>query len=257
MNEPFVIKNVRQVFNGVLKPGVLSSNPQGRACDALVFFTEGKTAYDFSYATINAETETVIYLPKGSVYRMNIEKRSKYICVDFDFEHSDTPRTAEVYNNLSTSVTNEFMKLFYNRNRLDPWGLPETFSSIYKIYAAALRSKYKSYSQSSAKTAEAIKYMLENYSNPEFSVSDVAQKLGISQMHLRRLIKAKLNTSPIQYITHLRIEKAKNMLQSSNLMISEIAALSGFSDQYYFSREFKSIVGISPTNYKYISTHGE
>lgn len=250
MNEPFVIKNVRQIFNGVFKKGVLKSTPKGRHSDALVYFTEGKTTYDFSYSVLTAEAETIIYLPKGSVYEINITEKSKYICVDFDFEPTDTPRSAEIYKNLPSSITNEFMKLFYNRNRLDPWGLPETFSLIYKIYAAALRSKYKSYSQSSAKTAEAIKYILENYSDPSFAVSDVAEAVGISQMHLRRLVKAKVNMSPVQYVTHLRIEKAKNMLQCSNLMISEVAALSGFADQYYFSREFKAIVGISPTDYK-------
>ena len=250
MNEPFVIKSVRQIFNGVLKKGILKSNPNGRHSDALVYFTEGKTTYDFSYAVLTAEAGTVIYLPKDSVYEMNISERSKYVCVDFDFVPTDTPRRAEVYKDLPSSVINEFMKLFYNRNRLDPWGLPETFSSLYKVYAAALRSKYKSYTQSSAKTAEAIKYILENYSDPAFSVSDVADRIGISQMHLRRLVKAKINMSPVQYVTHLRIEKAKNILRTSNLMISEVAALSGFADQYYFSREFKTVVGISPTEYK-------
>ena len=175
MNEPFVIKSVRQIFNGVLKKGILKRKPNGRHSDALVYFTEGKTTYDFSYAVLTAEAGTVLYLPKDSVYEMNISERSKYVCVDFDFEPADTPRQAEVYKDLPSSVTNEFMKLFYNRNRLDPWGIPETFSSLYKVYAAALRSKYKSYSQTSAKTAEAIKYILENYSDPSFAVSDVAE----------------------------------------------------------------------------------
>ena len=250
MNEPFVIKNVQQIFNGVLKKGVLKSNPNGRRSDALVYFTDGKTTYNFSYSVLTAESGTIVYLPKGSVYEMCITERSKYVCVDFDFEPSDTPRAAEVYKNLPSSIINEFMKLFYNRNRHDPWGIPETFSSLYKVYAAALRSKYKSYSQTSAKTAEAIKYILENYSDPSFAVSDVAEAVGISQMHLRRLVKAKVNMSPVQYVTHLRIEKAKNILQTSNLMISEVASISGFTDQYYFSREFKSVVGISPTEYK-------
>ena len=250
MGEPFVIKNVHQVFNGILKQGVLKSNPLGRRSDALVYFTEGEITYEFAEGRLLAKTETVIYLPKGSVYGMNITKRSKYVCVDFDFEESQNAKAPEVYTNLPSAVANEFMKLFYNRNRLDPWGMPEAFSSVYKIYASALRSKYKSYSKASAKTAEAIKYILQNYTEPTISVEEISASVGISQTHLRRLIKSKMNTSPIQYINHLRIEKAKNMLRNTNCMISEIASMCGFCDQYYFSREFKATVGISPTEYK-------
>lgn len=250
MENSLVINSVYQVFNGVLKNGVLKNNKNGRHSDALVYFTEGEITYKFDGYELCATAETIIYLPKHSTYEMHITKTSKYICVDFDFEESAEVRRAEIYKNLPSSVPNEFMKLFYNRHRVEPWCISETFSSLYKIYALALRTKYKSYSKSSKKTTDAIKYILESYTDPELSISEISVRLGISETHLRRLVKNKVNMSPIQYITSLRIEKAKNMLRNSNCMISEIAAFCGFSDQYYFSREFKAIVGLSPTEYK-------
>ena len=254
MTNSHVISSVHRVFSGVLKTGVLNSNPKGRHSDALVYFTEGEITYKFNNLEIKAAPETIIYLPKNSVYTMLITKRSKYICVDFDFESSDTVRYAEVFKNLPSTISNEFMKLFYNRYRVEPWSSAEAFSSLYKIYALALRTKYKSYTKSGQKATDAIKYILEKYADPAISVYDISEHIGISETHLRRLVKNKVNMSPLQYITSLRIEKAKNMLINSNCMISEISALCGYSDQYYFSREFKNAVGLSPTDYK--KTHG-
>ena len=250
MENSLTIHDVKRVFNGVLKIGILKIKPEGRAFDGLVYFTEGEVTYKFDSYELKACRDNIIFLPKGSIYEMHIDKRSKYICVDFCFEESDLVRRAEIYKNLPSSVQNEFSKLFYNRYRSEPWCVAETFSSLYRIYAQALRSKYKSYSQSSKKTTDAIKYILENYTEPSLSVSSISKHVGISETHLRRLVKSKLNMSPVQYITSLRIEKAKNMLLSSNCMISEIASFCGFADQYYFSREFKAAVGISPTDFK-------
>ena len=244
------IKSIYQVFNGVLNIGVLKSNPNGRHSNALVYFTDGEIAYKFADSEITAVAESIIYLPRGSVYEMNITKRSRYICVDFDFDGADIQGKPELYKKLPNAVPTEFMKLFYNRYRAEPWCTAEAFASVYRIYALALRSKYKSYSKSSKKTTDAIKYIIENYTDPLLSVAVISKHIGISETHLRRLVKDKVNMSPVKYITHLRIEKAKNMLKNTNCMISEIAILSGFSDQYYFSREFKAIVGISPTDYK-------
>lgn len=250
MENNIVINKVHQVFNGVLKVGKLRSTPRGRHSDAFVYFTDGELDYKFGEKEFYASRETIIFLPRGSVYEMNITKRTKYICVDFDFEYSENKRAPEIFKNLPSTVPNEFMKLFYNRYRVEPWCREETFSSLYKIYALVLRAKYKSYSKSSKKTTEAIKYIIENYTDQTLSIAEISKALAVSETHLRRLIKAKVNMSPIQYISQLRIEKAKNLLKNSNCTVSEIASLSGFSDQYYFSREFKKIVGIAPTEYK-------
>jgi AraC-like DNA-binding protein len=250
MENSLTIHDVKRVFNGILKVGILKTKPEGRAFDGFVYFTEGEVTYKFDTHELKVSADNIIFLPKGSVYEMHIDKKSKYICVDFCFEKSRYVRRADAYKNLPSSVQNEFSKLFYNQYRSEPWCKAEAFSSLYNIYAQALRSKYKSYSKSSKKTTDAIRYILENYTEPSLSVSSISNYVGISETHLRRLVKSKLNMSPIQYITSLRIEKAKNMLISSNCMISEIASFCGFLDQYYFSREFKAAVGISPTDFK-------
>ena len=178
MENNIVINRVHQVFNGVLNVGTLRSTPRGRHSDAFVYFSDGELSYKFGDRELHASHEDIIYLPRGSVYEMTITKRAKYICVDFDFDGSENKKEPEVFKNLPSTVPNEFMKLFYNRYRVEPWCAEETFSSLYKIYALALRAKYKSYSKSSKKTTEAIKYIIENYSDKALSISEISKKFG-------------------------------------------------------------------------------
>ncbi|WP_407890447.1 helix-turn-helix domain-containing protein [Scytonema sp. NUACC26] len=60
------------------------------------------------------------------------------------------------------------------------------------------------------------------------------------------MFKQRMGITPHQYILHSRIEKAKYLLQHSNLSIANIALRSGFSDRSHLTRCFKRIVGVTP-----------
>ena len=108
----------------------------------------------------------------------------------------------------------------------------------------------KEYSKSGELYSVAVKYVLDNYSSPELTVGEIAESVGITEVHLRRVFAARAAISPMRYVNYLRIEKAKNMLLESNYTVSDIARLSGFSEPYYFSREFKRRMGLSPSEFR-------
>ncbi len=96
---------------------------------------------------------------------------------------------------------------------------------------------------------------VENYLNTCYSdpinINDVARMVNLHPVYLSRLFKSFKGTSPMEYLTTLRIEKAKELLLSdSGLSLKEIAEIAGYSDQFYFSRIFKTITGRSPSEYK-------
>lgn len=86
----------------------------------------------------------------------------------------------------------------------------------------------------------------ENIQNSNFSVEDLAQNLNISRVQLYRKVKALLDISVNEYINLQRLNKAKNLLQETELNISEIAYSVGYSSPGYFSTSFKNKFGISP-----------
>lgn len=92
---------------------------------------------------------------------------------------------------------------------------------------------------------KAILYMESNLEQP-LSSSDVAEKVGMSTRQLERLFLRYVGSSPKSYVTSLRLERARQMLQQTRLRVLEIAVACGFSSSSHFSRLYKRRFGISP-----------
>ena len=72
----------------------------------------------------------------------------------------------------------------------------------------------------------------------------------MSHTQLHRKLVALTGEPPIRLIRQLRIERAKRLLEDNNLNISEVAFKTGFNSAAYFSRTFKTDVGLSPSQYR-------
>ena len=83
-----------------------------------------------------------------------------------------------------------------------------------------------------------------------FTVEMIAQNIGISTAYLQRLFKQSESVTIIEYCNQLRIEKAKVLLQYSNLNIIDIAILVGFHTRQHFSKMFLQKVGITPGQFR-------
>ncbi len=244
------IKNVRSVFEGDFIPGYLKEKAIGRHSDAYVCMVSGKAEYYFGSHTFTATPMNFFYLANGSIYGINVLEKSHWICIDFDFEECDTVRKSELYHVDSVSIKKDFERAFRIWLQKEPWYLSDTMATLYNLYSLSLRSEAKSYTQKSEKFAQLLDYLIQNYSDSNFTVSALAESAGMSEGHLRRLFASSVGTSPVKYLNTLRINKAKNMLDSSDYSIAEISSSVGITDQYYFSRLFKKEVGISPSAYR-------
>lgn len=91
-------------------------------------------------------------------------------------------------------------------------------------------------------------YMVNHYQEP-LTLEGLAQMAGLSVSHYSRLFKKYIGYSPIDYLTHLRIDRAKELLALSDYKLKSVANSVGYSDEFYFSRIFKKIEGISPREY--------
>lgn len=124
-------------------------------------------------------------------------------------------------------------------------------SHLYRFFAELFKETQSESNISSISTdyiTFAIKYIEYNYSN-DISITDIAENSGISRSHLYRLFMSQLKMTPNEYLIQFRITNACKLLRESNVNISEAAYSSGFSDPLYFSRVFKKLKGITPSEY--------
>jgi transcriptional regulator GlxA family with amidase domain len=73
---------------------------------------------------------------------------------------------------------------------------------------------------------------------------------NMSERSLSRTFKKATGLTPIDYYIHLKVSHSCSLLQNTALSVSEIAYASGFSDSNYYTRQFKKIMGTSPTLYR-------
>lgn len=101
----------------------------------------------------------------------------------------------------------------------------------------------------SEKIGESIAYMTQNLNRP-LQVSMLAALVNISPSHYFALFKRHTGCAPMDYFTRLRMEKARCLLDTTEASVKEVAATLGYDDPFYFSRVFKSVNQLAPSNYR-------
>ncbi len=97
--------------------------------------------------------------------------------------------------------------------------------------------------------AKTIEYMNENYSE-QISAESLAEKVCLSVSQFERKFKALFHTTPLKYITKLRLNEACKALSRSDDSIAQVAQKAGFCDQSYFTKIFTNKIGITPKAYR-------
>ncbi|OME81385.1 hypothetical protein BK120_17165 [Paenibacillus sp. FSL A5-0031] len=94
-----------------------------------------------------------------------------------------------------------------------------------------------------------IPYMHQAYDS-DLTLEKLAELAGMHPSYYSQMFKQELNMSPITFLTHIRMNRAKEELLLTNRKMSEVARRVGYQDSFYFSRRFKEYAGYAPTLYK-------
>jgi len=98
--------------------------------------------------------------------------------------------------------------------------------------------------------AKVLKYITVNLSDENLNVEQLAEEVNLSRSQLYRKIKALTGYSAIEFLRNIRLEKAKQMIETGNESISEVCFKVGFSSPSYFTKCFKAHFGFLPTELK-------
>lgn len=100
------------------------------------------------------------------------------------------------------------------------------------------------------KRVEKIIQMMQDDVRGELSLAEFAHSVNLSVWRLCHIFKSDVGMPPIRYLRLLRMERAKDLLESSFLSVKEIAFQVGLNDESHFVRDFKSTYGFSPALYR-------
>ncbi|NQU38985.1 MAG: helix-turn-helix domain-containing protein [Lentisphaerae bacterium] len=105
------------------------------------------------------------------------------------------------------------------------------------------------YGRTNKKVRKALDYISDHFSE-EIRLEAVAAHVGLSTFRIAHMVKDHTGRTILQHVKRLRIEKARHLIEETSLTCAEIAYAAGFSDQSFFTRQFREMTGTTPAKYR-------
>ena len=124
------------------------------------------------------------------------------------------------------------------------------FEAWYKNRLTYLAMKIKKTREiTTSKIISHAKHYIEHNYNQDICLDALSRELGISPQYFSKLFKKEVGVNFIEYLTQLRLKKAKEIMKDGGKSIKEICYMVGYTDPNYFSRIFRKHTDLSPTEY--------
>lgn len=241
----------------------ISSKPRNH--DSFAFVTDGTLLYEKQGKTAQIKKGQVAYIAKGSIDKSSAGfcNSVSYIAVNFNFDEHAAPSSHNLPFKTVCSARNayQYEKLFQKAIDEYSLNLPGSKMICNGILSQIIGMLYNDLAFDSInykmanKIALALDYLNQNYNRSDLKISELAETIGISEKHFRRLFFDIYNKKPHEFLRDFRLNKAELLILNTSKQISEIAVQCGFSDVYSFSHCFKKSYGVSPTDYRKTQTY--
>lgn len=229
--------------------------------------TEGKVFVDNSVISVAAGD--IIFKKPGQITYGIAPHRSLLVFFDVtgnhnkDQEYYDLHRTpilekippishpepTEAYKQLFYNILNEHVNASYASPLLIKSYLLQLLYNIY-FWATELSNKtVLSSSPYYARIKKVINYIHHNYAS-KIDLRALSSLVELSPNYFHKIFTQIMNTTPCEYILHIRLDKAKEFLIKTNMTIQQVADSSGFENSSYFSEVFKKANNLSPRDFR-------
>ncbi len=229
----------------------------------LVYCTKGGGIVEILGEQIPVSNDQFFIIPKGDSYKFysNADENSRFLVVYFDGRKVKIlAKEFSVVRNLIPSVNN----LVANREML----FEEIFNNLFKgfhdenltyvnfcfghllaTFVFANRTSEDIAEESNPVVRRAIDFMNKNLGK-KLTLKQISGEVGYSPTYFTTLFKNDTNYAPLSYFSHLKILKATEFLDYTRLKVKEISFQLGYTDPYYFTKDFKKKMGMSPRQYR-------
>jgi YesN/AraC family two-component response regulator len=229
----------------------------------LAFCTKGSGIVMISGEQIPVSGEQFFIIPKGEKFKYYsvINENTKFLVVHFDGNNSKLPGMEfSVVRNLIPSVNNRvanremlFDEIFNNLSM----GFHDEnleyvnfcFGHLLATFVYANKNSDDMADESNPVIRRSIDFMNKNL-NQKLTLQKISTEAGYSPTYFTTLFKKETNYSPVSYFSHLKIVRACEFLDYTRIKIKEISFTLGYTDPYYFTKDFKKRMGLSPRQYR-------
>ena len=252
MEEKFVITEIKRVVmvgkNEYSTPMISFGHTLNH--NELIFHFSGHATVFFDDLVLETKPNTIRFLPQGETKRYDVLRHEFGECIDVCFS-ADRPLSEHAF--VIDVAHNEklgalFKKMFSTWVSKKDGYYFESLSLLYRIFAEMQKDDAipKKHLQ---KIAPAMEIIHNDFLTKNLSIPMLAGACRMGESYFQKLFKEIHGISSKRYIIQMKINHACDLLRLERYSITQIAELSGFSDVYFFSRQFKEYIGITPTQF--------
>lgn len=217
----------------------------------LIIKRVGETEYRVGNEVLTADPNHIVFLPGGTSYSMCVEREGACTVIEFDTMEGAEQRPGEYFTNNESDIVATAKNILHYWKLRGPAYHSKCLSEIYSLltqistiqsYAYSLAGKYRLIHRS-------VKYIETHYSKQDLYTPMLAELSGIGETYYRSIFIAVFGVPPTKYIQQYRVERAKELLVNSSGSVEDIALAVGFANSSYFCKVFKSVTGMTPSEF--------
>ena len=208
----------------------------------------GLSLHDFGEKTYPLKKNTLFFFNQKDDYVVTAKERGESLSVHFTTYENIETDTFCIQDGATPEIISLLERLIKESATLNGNDLKLT-ELFYRLCGKTESVRKKAYSKKDSRMLTAKEYLDSHYTN-ENCIEIAAENSGVTRRRFNDLFKNSFSITPNRYVIKLKIEYAKQLLISTDLSISKISELCGFSDIYYFSKTFKSETDQTPTDFR-------
>ncbi|WP_419788937.1 AraC family transcriptional regulator [Mucilaginibacter sp. FT3.2] len=227
----------------------------------MIYCTDGGGEITVNSAKVNLKSNSYFIIPANTPHKYNSWVNEPW---SIYWMHFNGELAAEIYSRCLLAGEPAVHEVSYNGNRI------QTFEELCDILAHSYNKREMEIMNFDAlhfvtslvyyREIDPVAYNLDAISssiafmklniNIKYGLSELAKQQNISVTHYSKMFRQKTGSSPVNYFNELKVQRSCQELYFTDKSIKTICAELGFEDQYYFSRLFSKVTGVSPSKYK-------
>ena len=229
----------------------------------ILFFTQGQANLLCNLKELHVKKGDIVFVNSKELHTGTIcGYGSAYYCVQLNtaFFHNLIGREYVIFKNLvrDKECASMFSRIIEQASDHSFGGVMELKKQLYEFFSLMCtryvseiinEDDYKKQFCRLDTFNAAVEYINRHY-NEELSVNTLASKFFISPSYFSHLFKKNSGKGVIEYINEVRVSRARALLETTDTPIGDIALAVGFGDINYFSRKFKELTGVSPSEHR-------
>lgn len=213
---------------------------------AFMFPIGGEAKIQLDNQSLLAKPGKMIYIPYATNIKISVLSKENFSYINLFHQFLKRPLFEMDISNIFDDIYKLLMELVTLSKSTKSKELLQKSIQTQKLFTLLQSQKTDSPLCDYAIVKDLIHYINTHY-HEDINLEKLAALAGVKESQISYLFKKYTNKRPINYLIHYRIKMALELLETTDLLICEVAERVGYQDPFYFSRLFKRHIGISPT----------